>query len=299
MAAFAAIYLIWGVSFFAIREVVATVPPFLAAGLRFCFAGLVLLAWTGARGPIRISRAEFFSGVKLGAVMFCGDYGCIFWAEQRVPSGIAAVTAATIPLLVFCGEWLVVGDARPNLGTGLGIAAGFAGIVLLIRPAPGGSGSLTGTAVALLGAGLWSAGTLWSRRLQLPPVKTLSAGLQMCLGGIFLLAVSAVSGEWYQAHWAEWILNPRVMAGMLYLSLAASVVAYTVYIWLLSVESATLVATYAYVNPIVAILVGFWWGGERFSPVQMAGMALVVAGTAGIMLARMPAAPVVSRASRP
>jgi drug/metabolite transporter (DMT)-like permease len=286
LLAFAAIYLIWGISFFAIREVVVSMPPFLAAGIRFTFAGLILLAWTGARGSIRISRDEFLSGVKLGAVMFCGDYGCVFWAEQRMPSGIAAVVSATIPLLVFCGDWLLTRTARPNLATGLGIASGFLGILLLINPAGGARAALAGTVVALLGAALWSGGTLWSRKLKLPSTKTLSAGLQMSLGGVFLLVVAALSGEFAHTHWAEWAVNPRIIVGMLYLSLAASVIAYTAYIWLLSVESATRVSTYAYVNPIVAVLVGFWWGGERFSGMQVGGMALIVAGTAAIMLAR-------------
>lgn len=286
LLAFAAIYLLWGVSFLAIREVVAVVPPFLAAAVRFAAAGTILFALARSQGSIQITRAEFFSGLKLGAFMFAGDYGCLFWAEQRLPSGIAAVISATIPMLIFCGDWMIARTTRPSLATGLGTAAGFAGIVMLVRPAPGQNAQLIRGLVAFLGVVFWAAGTLWSRRLPLPKVKTVSAGLQMLLGGLCLFALSLLAGELQSAHWFEWLTNPKVVAGMLYLTVAASVIAFTSYVWLLSIEPATRVATYAYVNPIVAVLVGFVWGGERFSPLQVAGMVLILAGVAAIMFPR-------------
>ncbi|MFT4112695.1 EamA family transporter [Silvibacterium sp.] len=284
LLAYAAIYFLWGGSFLGIREVVAVLPPFFAAAFRFFSAGTLLLVFAlltsrkeRASGPFSLSGREWRNVALLGLVLFVGDYACLFWAEQRIASGIASVIAATIPVWIFAGEVFILRTQRLAAWPMVGIALGFAGVVALTWDSVRGRslGSFAGVLVALLGCLCWSAGTLLSRRLRLPASRVVNAGWQMAIGGAMLFALSAATGEW--GHLPHGV-SLRAVVAMAYLIGAASIVAFTAYVWLLGHEPMGRVASYAYVNPVVALGLGAALAGERLSAVEMAGSALVVMG---------------------
>jgi drug/metabolite transporter (DMT)-like permease len=292
LLAYAAIYFLWGASFLAIREVVSVTPPFFAAAFRFASAGLILYAYSCWRGIPQPTKQQWISTAILGMVMFAGDYGCLFWAEKEVPSGLAAVIAATIPVWVLLAELLVVRSRRPSAISLAGIVLGIAGVVLLTVPAGLHNARFSISALVLLvGCFFWAGGTVASRHLDLPPQISMSAGLQMVWGGSFLFVLSAVTGELGTlpalAH--QW--NGRLAFAMAYLILFASIIAFSAYVWLIARDPATRVASYAYVNPVVALLLGLLLAHEHASPVQYAGAALVLAGVAFTIAGKRVAIP--------
>jgi drug/metabolite transporter (DMT)-like permease len=232
------------------------------------------------------NQRQWISTALLGLVMFAGDYGCLFWAEKEVPSGLAAVIAATIPVWVLLGEWLFAGSQRPTAKSVVGIVLGIAGVVLLVLPSGLHSGFTPSALVLLVGCFLWAGGTVASRRLQLPKQLSMSSGLQMAWGGVFLLLISAATGELGKlpalSHAWDW----HVAFAMAYLIFFASIIAFTAYVWLIAREATTRVASYAYINPLIALLLGSLLAGERPTPVQYAGAALVVAGVASTIAAK-------------
>jgi drug/metabolite transporter (DMT)-like permease len=285
--AYAAIYFLWGASFLAIRQVVAVTPPFLAAGFRFSVAGLLLYAYSCWRGMPQPSRKQWTSTAVLGLVMFTANYGCLFWGEKVVPSGVAAVIAATIPVWVMLTEWLVARAQRPTPKAMVGIALGIAGVVLLTLPAGlRSTGFGLSALVLLLGTFFWAGGTIASRHLDLPKQLSMSAGLQMTWGGGFLFLLSAATGELGKLPTLLRQWNWQLTFAMAYLILFASIIAFTAYVWLIARDPATRVASYAYVNPVVALLLGSLLAQERPTPVQYGGAALVLAGVASTIAAR-------------
>lgn len=297
LLAYAAIYFLWGGSFLAIREIVGgagggAVPPFLAAGFRFTLAGGILILWSRAGSRTALTARQFASAAILGFVMFACLYAPLFWAETRIASGVAAIISAMIPLWIFAGELFVLRTQRATpLATG-GIALGLAGVVLL-TVAPGGSShgsaahsSALAILLTLAGTVSWSAGTLASRRLTLPQPQKANAGWQMFLGGLMLLALSAAAGDFARLPPPHVLLSARVAGSMAYLVLAASIVAYTAYVWLIAHDAPTRVSSYAYVNPVIALLLGAAFAGERLRLGQLAGAALVVAGVLATLQAR-------------
>ena len=216
------------------------------------------------------------STAVLGLVMFAGDYGCLFWAEKEVPSGLAAVIAATIPVWVMLGEWLFAGSQRPTAKALAGIVLGITGVVLLMLPAGLHSSGFTLSALVLLfGCFLWAGGTVASRHLQLPRQLSMSSGLQMAWGGGFLLLLSAATGELGTLPGLAHQWNWQLAFAMAYLILFASIIAFTAYVWLIARDPTTRVASYAYVNPLIALLLGSLLAHERPTPVQYVGAALV------------------------
>ena len=289
--AYAAIYILWGASFLAIRQVVAVAPPFFAAAFRFFIAGLILYSYSRWRGIPQPARRQWISTAILGLVMFAGDYGCLFWAEKVVPSGLAAVIAATIPVWVLVAEWVTARTQRPTAKALAGIALGIVGVIFLTIPAGLRSASFSASAlVLLLGTFCWAGGTVASRRLDLPRQISMSAGLQMAWGGLFLFVLSVASGEPRRlvalAHLWDW----KVALSMGYLILFASIVAFSAYVWLIAREAPTRVASYAYVNPVIALLLGSLLGGERPTSLQYAGAAMVLAGVANTIAGKRPQA---------
>lgn len=278
--AYSAIYFLWGGSFLAIREVVAVTPPFFSAAFRFFLAGIVLVLFTIFSGSGAITRRQFANAALLGLVMFVGDYACLFWAEKRISSGIASVVSATIPVWIFTGEAVLFRTQRATAASLAGVALGFIDVVVLAWQSlhSGISGSAAGVMVALLGTFAWSSGTLLSRRLHLPASRAASAGWQMAIGGVLLLLLSILAGEprHLPAAFAAW--SPHVMASMSYLILAASILTFTAYVWLLGHEPTTRVASYAYVNPVIALVLGAVFGGEHLTSLQLLGSVLVLAG---------------------
>jgi drug/metabolite transporter (DMT)-like permease len=299
LLAYAAIYVLWGGSFLAIRELVGggpghSVPPFFAAGFRFTLAGLVLLLWSRLTGPVSLRPRSILSATALGFVMFACLYAGLFWAETRVASGIAAVVSAMIPVWIFSAELLVFRTQRASLLAVGGIVLGFLGVALLAVQGPGRNHSphaSTAAVLALLGGTIcWSAGTLLSRRLTLPTPQKANAGLQMFSGGLMLLALSAAAGELHRQPPVSVLTSARMLASMSYLVIAASIVTYTAYVWLIAHESPTRVSSYAYVNPVFALIIGAALAGERLTPLQFAGTALVLVGVFATLLSKEEAA---------
>jgi drug/metabolite transporter (DMT)-like permease len=287
LLAYAAIYFLWGASFLAIREVVAVTPPFFAAAFRFLCAGGILYAYSRWRGMPQPDRRQWIGTAVLGLVMFAGDYGCLFWAEKVVPSGLAAVIAATIPVWVLLGEWSFAGSPRPTAKALAGIVLGIAGVILLMLPAGlHNSGFSLSALVLLLGCLFWAGGTVASRHLHLPRQLSMSSGLQMAWGGGFLLLLSAVTGELGLLPGLSHRWNWHLAFAMAYLILFASIIAFTAYVWLIARDPTTRVASYAYVNPLIALLLGSLLAHERPTPLQYAGAALVVAGVASTIAAK-------------
>ena len=287
---YAAIYILWGGSFLAIREVVSVVPPFFAAGIRFTLAGLILILWSRFSAAFQMTGRQIVNATLLGVVMFACLYAGLFWAETIVPSGVAAVVSALIPLWIYAGEVLFLRTQRATLLGFGGIAAGFAGVALLALRHRGHHAHARLYAMAVLamvaGTLCWGIGTVLSRRLSLPSPQKLNAGWQMYTGGFLLMIAGFVSGERHLIP-ATWVmLSPRVLWSMAYLIVAASIIAYTAYVWLIANDSPTRVSSYAYVNPVIALMLGVGLVGEQLTRRQVAGAALVLAGVVATLMGK-------------
>jgi len=271
--AFLAIYILWGSTFFAIRVAVETVPPFLAAGIRFTLAGLVLYGWSRARGGRNPTALEWRNLAILGALLFLIPYSGLFWAEKTVPSGIASVLVATIPISTALLQVLVLRKERFRWSLLASLCLGFAGVgVLALDPGPG-RASIAACLIILLCSTSWAVGTVIAKEAVLPESKVTSAGAQMAIGGTLLLLFSLLAGEWNpRPH-----ISPHAAGAIAYLIVAGSIVAFTAYLWLLGRMPATTVTSYAYVNPVVALLLGHFIGNEALASRTLAGAALVVA----------------------
>ncbi|MBZ5573351.1 MAG: EamA family transporter [Acidobacteriia bacterium] len=275
--AFAIIYFVWGSTFLSIRVGVREVPPLLLAGIRFFVAGLLLYGWMRLKGVANPSRREWPAIVLQGTLIFLIDYGCLFWAEQRVPSGIAAVVLSTIAVFIALLDITILRAQRLTARLGFALLVGVGGVaVLMNRSFSLGEAPVdhAGTIALLVAAFSWSVATILTRRLTLPASKPMSAATQMLAGGVQLLAVAGVKGEFTGFHvqavsWEAWF-------ALLYLIVAGSIVGFTAYIWLLHYESPTKVGTYAYVNPVVAVLVGHFAGGESIGLRTVFGTILVL-----------------------
>ena len=287
LLAFAIIYLVWGSTYLAIRVGVREMPPFLMAGLRFTIAGLALYIWMRLTGVPSPNWREWRAATILGALMFLMDYACLFWAEQRVPSGVSAVILAAIPVCITLLEIIFLRTQRLTVRLALGLAVGIVGVVVLMNPSSSlGEAPLhRGGAIALLVACCgWSIGTIVSRRLVLPESKAMSAAAQMFSGGVQLLLLAAVAGEF--AHFHARDVSRTAWFSLIYLIIAGSIVGYTAYVWLLHYESPTKVGTYAYVNPVVAVIVGTSLGGETIGRRTMLGTALILISVVAITTMR-------------
>ena len=283
LLAFAIIYLVWGSTYLAIRVGVLEMPPFLMAGMRFTLAGIALYAWMRITGVPSPNWREWKAATLLGALMFLMDYACLFWAEQRVPSGIAAVILAAIPVCITILEIIFLRTQRLTIRLGLGLLVGIIGVAVLMNPAASlGEAPLDRRgAIALLVACLgWSIGTIVSKRVPQPKSKPMSAAAQMLTGGVMLLLLAAMAGEFGRFHLEE--ISGKAWFSVFYLILAGSIVSYTAYVWLLDYESPTKVGTYAYVNPVVAVIIGSALGGEVVGRRTMLGMALILVSVVAI-----------------
>jgi drug/metabolite transporter (DMT)-like permease len=283
LLAFAIIYFVWGSTFLAIRVGVREVPPFLLAALRFFVAGLVLCAWVIAKGERLPNRRQWASASLLAIVIFVLDYGLLFWAEQRVPSGIAAVMAATIPAFIAVAEIIFLRTQRLTPRLGLALLVGMGGVAVLMSRSLnlGGEPIDRMSAVALIIASVsWSIATVLSRKLTLPHSKVMSSGAQMLAGGVFLTLTAGALGEFRGFDPAS--VSRTAWLALAYLIVAGSIVGFTAYVWLIHHESPTKVGTYAYVNPVVAVLVGYFLGGEPLGLRTIVGTLLVLTGVVAI-----------------
>lgn len=289
LTAFAIIYFVWGSTFFAIRVGVEQMPPFLLAAMRFFFAGLGLLVWTVIRREPAPRNREWPSILLLAAMIFVMDYGLLFWAEQRVPSGVAAVVLATIPAFMALAEIFILRTQRLTLRLALALLIGIAGVaVLTIKSLGLGSAPVdaAGAGALILAAVSWSIASVLTRRLPLPASKVMSSGTQMLAGGLMLTALSGVAGEFHRFHPANVSLGAWM--ALLYLTIFGSIIGFTAYLWLIHHESPTKVGTYAYVNPVVAVVVGYFWGAEPLRLRTILGTVCVLISVIVITTTKKP-----------
>jgi len=285
--AFAIIYFVWGSTFLAIRIGVREVPPFLLAAMRFLVAGLVLYGWMIARGERSPSGRQWMSVSLLAVLIFVIDYGLVFWAEQRVPSGITAVMMATIAVFTALSEIIFLRTQRLTLRLALALLIGIGGVAVLMSRALNVGGTpidRVGAVALIIAAMSWSVSSALSRRLPLPASKVMSSGAQMLAGGVFLTLTAAALGEFRNFHPSS--VSRGAWFSLLYLIVAGSIVAFTAYVWLIHHELPTKVGTYAYVNPVVAVLVGYFLGGEALGLRTMLGTLLVLTSVVVIATTR-------------
>jgi drug/metabolite transporter (DMT)-like permease len=269
LLAFGIIYFVWGATFFAIRVGVREVPPLLFAAMRFVAAGLLVYLWAAAKKEQQPTARQWLSAFLLAFLIFVVDYGFLFWAEQRVPSGIAAVILATIPAFMALSEIIILRTQRLTARLSLALLAGIAGVAVLMSHSIdlGKLGKLSGSPIdtagavgLIVGAISWSIASALARKLPLPASKVMSSGAQMLAGGVMLVAVSAARGEWRGFDLLA--VSGTAWIALAYLVFAGSIAGFTAYVWLLHHESPTKVGTYAYVNPVVAVIIGYFLGGE-------------------------------------
>jgi drug/metabolite transporter (DMT)-like permease len=293
LLAFGIIYFVWGSTFLAIRVGVREVPPLVLASMRFFVAGAVLFLWMRLRGTPSPSRREWLAASALAVCIFVVDYGLLFWAEQRVPSGIAAVMLATIPVFMALSEIVFLRTQRLTFRLALALLVGIGGVsVLVSRSVSLGEAPIdrAGAIALVIAAMSWSIASALTRKLPLPASKVMSSGAQMLAGGILLALTAALLGEFRGFNIQA--VSRGAWYALAYLIVAGSIVGFTAYVWLIHHESPTKVGTYAYVNPVVAVIVGYFLGGETVGPRTLLGTLLVLVSVVVITTtrARKPAA---------
>jgi len=271
--AFFAIYVLWGGTFLAIRVAVLLMPPLFTAGVRFFIAGILLYGIMRLRGQPRPSSAEWRSLAVMGLLMFVVTYGALFWAEQFVPSGITSVLEASLPLITLALEVFVFRHQALKWSMFLAVLMGFGGVALLLFENTRQTYGLLPCMVILGGATSWSLGAVLTRSMPLPKSRPLTAGAAMLLGGGTLLALSGLTGELHPFPHIPW----RAAWALLYLIVCGSLLAFTAFVWLIGRMPATRVASHAYVNPLVAVALGYFAAGEVITPRTLVASALVVA----------------------
>jgi drug/metabolite transporter (DMT)-like permease len=287
IAAFASIYLVWGSTYLAIRYADETIPPFLMGGIRFLVSGALLFAWSRYRGAERPTRVHWRNAVIAGGFLLLGGNGAVVWAEQFVPSGLTALLVSILPFWLVIIEWVRPPRKRPAGAVLLGLVLGFAGIVVLVGPADiGGHGVVRpiGALVLILGSLSWAIGSFYSRDAELPKSGLLTTGMEMLGGGVLLLIAGVLSGE--LSHFDIHRISGASAAGLLYLITFGSLLGFTSYIWLLDKVSPARLGTYAYVNPVVAVILGWAIADERLSARTAVAAAIVICAVALITTAR-------------
>ncbi len=287
ITAFAAVYLLWGSTFLAIRFAVATLPPFLMAGTRHLVAGAVLYPLARLRSGEQPTRANWSAAALMGALLLFGGNGGVSWAEQIVPSGVAALLVATVSLWMVILDWLRPGGVRPGGRVIFGLILGFGGLMFLVGPSKlAGSGRVDplGATVLLLASLSWATGSVFSRRLALPRSPLLGTALQSLAGGGLLIFVGLLTGQGAALHWGAVSLRSVLALG--YLIVFGSLLGFSAYTWLLAHAPPARVATYAYVNPVVAVFLGWALAGERLTLRTLLAAAVIIAAVVLVITAR-------------
>lgn len=283
IAAFAAVYIIWGSTYLAIHFAIKTMPPFLMAGVRFIIAGSFLLLLAARKNKISISKEHWKSGFILGGFLLLGGNGGVVFAQQFISSGLTALLVSTVPIWIVLLMWILPGGVRPKLKTIFGVLLGFSGLFLLIdfTPENGNLGdSLIGSFAVLLGACSWAFGSLHSGKAELPKSKFASVAVQMLGGGVLLLILSFITGEMNKFNINN--VNYESFLALLYLIFIGAVIGYTAYIWLLSAAGPERASTYAYVNPVVAVFLGWIFANEVITLNILIGAAIILTAVAMI-----------------
>jgi drug/metabolite transporter (DMT)-like permease len=285
VVAFFAVYFIWGTTYLAIKYAVETIPPFLMMSMRSLSAGAVMYIWGRLRGDADATRKELPSLVLIGFLFFLVGHGGLAWAQKTVPSGVAALLVASEPLMIALLEPLFTRQGAVGKRTLLGMLTGMAGVAVLVLPQglDFENANLTGTLVILICAFSWSTGAVYSRVAKLPRSSFITGGLQLLSGGVMLIVVSFLLGEWSDFNLSQ--VSVRSWSGLVYLVLFGSIVTFSAYTWLLTITSATRISTHTFINPIVAVLVGWAIGSEALTwDILIA--AVLITGSVWIVLSR-------------
>jgi drug/metabolite transporter (DMT)-like permease len=278
IAALGVLYLVWGSTYLGIRIAIDTIPPLLMASVRFAVAGVVLYVWAVRQGDTRgdrPGRKQWVASAVVGVLLLAGGNGGVTWGEQFVPTGIAALLIASVPI------WIVVfahftGDDRITWPVAVGLLIGIVGVGILVQPAGVSAAYLLGSLVILGAAFAWAAGSVYARRAPLPRRPLVATGMEMIGGGIALLVLSAVTGELSRVH--PELISWQSLVALLYLTVFGSLLAFSSYVWLLRHTRAAVAGTYAFVNPAVAVLLGWGFLGEALtSRVLVAGAVIILA----------------------
>jgi drug/metabolite transporter (DMT)-like permease len=279
LAAFAAVYLIWGSTYLAIRFAVETLPPFLMWGARFLCAGLTLYAVLRARGTPAPAASTWRNATVAAALLLGIGNGGVNWAEQKVSSGMTALIIAGTPVWFALFDWLRPRGTRPSFQTVLGIAVGFVGVMILVgsRPASGGGGSHPAAVIALVVASVaWAIGSLFAKYVAPPGSAFINAAQQMIAGGVILTLSGLALGEATALDWAK--VSARSTAALVYLTFVGSLVGFTAYAWLLKATTPARASTYAYVNPVIALFLGWLIGGESINASMLVAAVVILLG---------------------
>lgn len=289
LVAFFLIYFIWGSTYLAIRYAVETLPPFLMAGTRFFTAGLLMYGFLRLRGAANPSGMQWLQLGIVGVFMFLCGNGFVVWAEQYITSGLAALLVALLPLWLMLFDWLWAQGPRPTRSALCGIALGIAGTVLLLDPGSiaGSDIYLPGALMVLLASLCWAFGSIYSKKFRHPPSIFMSAACQMLGGGAALLLTALALGETADFTWQA--VSGVSLGAFLYLMVFGSMVAISAYVWLLQNASAASISTYAFVNPAVAIFLGWLVAGETLTPHILGGAGIILAGVVLVIRASVNA----------
>lgn len=286
VAAFGAVYLVWGSTYLAIRIAVGSIPPFLLGGTRFVCAGLILGAFLALRGGFRLRPRQWRDNAAAGVLMLAGGNGLVCWSEQSLPSGVTTLILSLIPLFFALGEWTLPGGGRPAKATFAGIALGLGGLFLLVGPGGAAASDPRHCAGVLAACLAWTAGSLYSRRSRDPADPLASAAAQMICGGGAMLLIALAAGESFRPGTAA----GSAAAAWLYLVLVGSLVGYSCYVWLLKHSTPARASTHAFVNPVVAVFLGWAVLDEPMTARTLSACAVIVAGVALITAGKAKAA---------
>ncbi len=300
ITAFVSICLIWGSTYLAIRFAVERLPPFSMVGVRFLIAGSILYVWARRRGATRPTLLHWKSAAIVGGIMLMLANGLVSWGEQRIPSGFAAVLAATAPFWIVILDWLRPQGTQPRAGVIIGLIVGFVGVALLLEPwsqLDGRRLDLLGSAMLLAAAFSWALGSIYSIRAELPASLTLAAGMEMLAGGAMALVVGAGSGELFGMDFHA--ITLRAILALAYLIIFGSLVAINAYMWLLRVANPAWVSTYAFINPVVAVFLGWALGGESLTTTTLMAAAMIIVSVFLVTIYRKRSGPVTDPSEEP
>jgi drug/metabolite transporter (DMT)-like permease len=280
-AALIAVYIVWGSTYLAIRFTIETIPPFISAGIRFLISGAILFAWRRLSGDPAPNKVEWRSAAIVGLLLLLGGNGALVWAEQHIPSGIASVFIATTPLWMVLIDSFRPGGKRASWLTWVGVLVGLFGIFLLANPWQTHTASSPpldpiGILVLLIGALSWSIGSLYSRNARLPDSPLLGTGMEMLVGSAGLFAFATLVGEWKLFDPSS--ISMRSVSGLTYLIIFGSGIGFVAYTWLLRNAPTSIVSTYAYVNPVVAIFLGSIFANEPLETIEIISAMIIIAG---------------------
>lgn len=273
-----ALYIVWGSTYLGIKVAIETIPPFFHAAVRFLISGLILVIWQRAAGAEMPTRKQWISTAIIGNLLLLGGNGLVSWAEQTIPSGIAALIIASVPMFLVIAEAIRPGGIKPTWRAIVGLLVGFVGIFILVGPGEFSESGVKlnpfGVAALLAACLLWASGSVYSKSADLPKASLMSTGAQMLMGSIGLIVISLLTGELH--GWNPVAVSARSIYGLIYLITIGSIIGFGSYTWLLQNAPISLVSTYAYVNPIVAVLLGFWFANEPLEPRIWLATAIII-----------------------